>query len=304
MLFNIFINDLIGFIKKSSLYNFADDNTITAFEKDITLLKETLQNEAEIAIQWFKDNFMIVNPGKFQAMVINRFGKMENKHEMYIENKKITSEHSVKLLGIEIDNQLNFDNHVSTLCKKAGSQLNAIGRLKKYIGFPEKKALIEAFVFLNFNYCPLVWHFTSMGSTNKIEPIQKKALQLLYNDYTCTNDGLLAKANKPSMEIKRYRTLVLEMQITHVWNEKPITGTSDLELFTRTHKSRNFTHIFEVCLILGLLKNASATCASIPEHSKIDQLLFRYGLLLLLGLLPFLFFFFFFFDDFNLCYCN
>ena len=46
-----FINDLIGFIKKSSLYHFADDNTITAFEKDITLLKETLQNEAEIAIQ-------------------------------------------------------------------------------------------------------------------------------------------------------------------------------------------------------------------------------------------------------------
>ena len=58
---------------------------ITTFEKDITL------NEAEIAIQWFKSNFMIVNPGKFQAMVINRFGKMKNKHEMYIENKKITS---------------------------------------------------------------------------------------------------------------------------------------------------------------------------------------------------------------------
>ena len=53
---------------------------------------------------------------------------MENKHEMYIENRKI-AEHSVKLLGIEINNQLNFDNHVSTLCKKAGHQLNAIGRL-------------------------------------------------------------------------------------------------------------------------------------------------------------------------------
>ena len=136
LLFNIFINDLIGFIKKSSLYNFADDNTITAFEKDITLLKETLQNKAEIAIQWFKDNFMILNPRKFQT--INRFGKMENKHEIIIENKKITSEHSVRSLGIEIDNQLNFDNHVSTLYKKADSQLNAIGRLRKYIVFPEK----------------------------------------------------------------------------------------------------------------------------------------------------------------------
>ena len=79
---------------------------------------------------------MIVNPGKFNAMVINRFVKMKNKHEMYIENMKITSEHSVKLLGFEIDNQLNFDSHVSTLCKKAGFHLNAIGRLRKYIGFP------------------------------------------------------------------------------------------------------------------------------------------------------------------------
>ena len=159
MLFNIFINDLIGFRKKFLLYNFANDNTITVFEKDITFFKETLQNEAEIAIQWFKDNFMILNPGKSQAMVINRFGKMENKHGMYIENKKITSEHSVRLIGIETDNKLNFDNHVSKLCKKAGSQLNSIGRHWKCINFPELKALIEAFAFSNFNYCPLVWHF-------------------------------------------------------------------------------------------------------------------------------------------------
>ena len=83
---------------------------------------------------------MIVNPGKFQAMVINIFGKMENRHEMYIENKKIT-EHSVKLLGIEIDNQINFDNHVSALSKKAGSQLNAAGRRStKYIWFSRKKS--------------------------------------------------------------------------------------------------------------------------------------------------------------------
>ena len=150
---------------------------------------------------------MTANPHKFQAMIINRFGKMENRHEMYIDNKKITSEHSVKLLDFEKNNQLKFNNHVSTLCKKEGSQLKAISRLRKYISFPEEKALIGAFVFSNFNYCPLVWHFTSMTSTNKIEPIQKRALRLLYNDYTSNYDSLLAKANKPSMELKRYRAL-------------------------------------------------------------------------------------------------
>ena len=59
-------------------------------------------------------------------MVINRFGKMEKKNEIHIDNKKITSEHSVKLRGIEIDNELNFHKNVSTLCKKACFQLNAI----------------------------------------------------------------------------------------------------------------------------------------------------------------------------------
>ena len=50
-----------------------------------------------------------------------------------------------------------------------------------------------------------------MRSTNKIESIQKRALQLIYNDYTSTYDSLLAKANKPSMELKRYLTLTLEI---------------------------------------------------------------------------------------------
>ena len=113
LLFNIFINDLVGFIKKSSLCNFADDNTITAFEKGIILLKETLQYEAKISVQWFKDNFLIVNPGKFPAMI-----KCNIKYILII--RKQHQNILLNLLGIEIDNQLKFDNHVSTLCKKAG----------------------------------------------------------------------------------------------------------------------------------------------------------------------------------------
>ena len=193
MLFNVFINDLIGFIKKPWLYNFADDNTITTFEKDITLFKKNLQNEAEIETQWLKENFMNVNPGKFQAVVIDRFGKKENKQEMVIEYQKITSEHSVWLLGIEIDNQLNFDNHVSKLCKKAGFQLNGIGRLKNNVGFPEKKCFDRS----------LCIH--EIYKQNRVNT--KKALRLLYVYYTSTFDSLLARANKPSMKLKRYQTL-------------------------------------------------------------------------------------------------
>ena len=77
---------------------------------------------------------MIANHGKFQAMVINRFGKMENRHKIYIDDKKLTSKHSVKLRGIEMDNQLKCDSHVSTQCQKSRSKLNAIGRREKCFG--------------------------------------------------------------------------------------------------------------------------------------------------------------------------
>ena len=46
----------------------------------------------------------------------------------------MTSELFVKLRGIEIDNQLKFNSHATTLCQKTGSQLNAIRRLRKYLG--------------------------------------------------------------------------------------------------------------------------------------------------------------------------
>ena len=124
--------------------------------------------------------------------------------------------------------------------QKVGSQLNAIGRLRKYIGFPEKKALIEAFVYSNFNYCPLAWHFASMRSTNKIESIQKRALRLQYKDYTSTYDSLLAKANKPSMELKHYRTL--DFKIFKTLNVLNPTNMQDL-FYLRSSSGRRPNNI-------------------------------------------------------------
>ena len=79
-----------------------------------------------------------------------------------------------------------------------------------------------------------------MRSTNKIESIQKRALRLLYNDYTSTYDSLLAKANKPSMEIKRYRTLALE--IFKTLNDLNPTYMQDL-FYLRSSSARRANNI-------------------------------------------------------------
>ena len=52
---------------------------------------------------------------------------------------EIKSNESVTLLGVEVDNRINFENHIGNLCKKAGAQIHAIGRLQRFLGFKGKK---------------------------------------------------------------------------------------------------------------------------------------------------------------------
>ena len=129
LLFNIFINDLCLWITKTHLLNFADDNTISAAGKTTEDLIYTLETESQKAIEWFRQNGMIVNPDKFQAIIVKKNAKIKDSYPLKINDQIINSENSVKLLGIEIDNKLSFDKHISTLCKKASNQLNAIGRI-------------------------------------------------------------------------------------------------------------------------------------------------------------------------------
>ena len=131
MVFNIFLNDLLYFVKDTHLLNFADDSTIAAFSNSGDDLITDLQNESENPIGWFRSNEMVVNPDKFPSIIINRLGKLKNSYELLTDNYKIDLENSVTLLGIEIDNYLNFEKHVEAQCQKVGRQLNALSRIHK-----------------------------------------------------------------------------------------------------------------------------------------------------------------------------
>ena len=73
----------------------------------------------------------------------------------------IMSEEKVKLLGIQIDNRLNFDHHISQLFKKAGKKLHAVTRVFKYMDISQRKLIANAFIMSQFSHCPLIWMFHS-----------------------------------------------------------------------------------------------------------------------------------------------
>ena len=92
---------------------------------------------------------------------------MKDSYPLNINDLRSNFENSIKFLGIEIDNKLSFEKHISTFCNKASNQLNIIGRIQKFMGFKEKEGVLNSFLYSNFNYCPLVWHFCTFISLRK-----------------------------------------------------------------------------------------------------------------------------------------
>ena len=212
--FNLSINDLFFFIEKASMHNFADDNTLSAWGETVSKLIDTLESESNIAIDWFTKNEMIINPDKFQAIILDKKKSNLTNIPLTVDNQTIKSVPSVELLGIHLDDKLNFNLHISNICRSAANQLNALIRLKNYLSFNAKRVLINSYIISNFNYCPLVWMFSTAKSLNKIESLQKRALRFLYNDYSISFEGLLEKAGKIKMNVYRLRNLCVEIYKT------------------------------------------------------------------------------------------
>lgn len=209
LIFNIFINDIFLFIENITLYNYADDNTASYANKNLSTMKSVLENESNNLLKWFNDNQMQANPEKFQAIAIGKKTFSELK-SFAVANSNIDCEETVRLLGVELDYQLNFDEQVSRICQKVSKQLNVLQRISKFLSEETRLIVFKSFIRSNFNYCPVIWHFCSKANTEKLEKLQHRGLKIVFNDYSSSYSDLLNRVNLPTLHLGRLRTIAIE----------------------------------------------------------------------------------------------
>ena len=106
-----------------------------------------MKEDTNIAIKWFTDNFMKVNPEKFQMMLMKlSLCRTELPTSLEINGVHIERQSSVKLLGIVIDENLRFDQQVRNMCARASKQLKVIFRFKRLFKEAEKKIIFNTFI--------------------------------------------------------------------------------------------------------------------------------------------------------------
>ena len=159
---------------------------------------------------WFKLNSLEANPNEFQSMVLSPNAPKDNDLQIEVNDNVITATSTMKILGIHIDSKLNFNGHIAFLCTKAGRQLNVLQRMRGSLDYVSKMAIYDSFIISNFNYCPVVYMFTSKSSLNKLENIQKRALRFVCNDFVSNYSELLEKCGSQGVKRMTLRCMAIE----------------------------------------------------------------------------------------------
>ena len=85
-------------------------------------------------------------------------------------------------IGLDIDRNLNFNEHVSSLFRKAGNKLSVLARLSNFMSFKQRRILLKTFIESQFGYCLLIWMFHSRIVNNKINHLHERLLRIVYKD--------------------------------------------------------------------------------------------------------------------------
>ena len=168
-LFNILLSNLFLFTSNSEIANYADDNSRYVFKQDIESVITKLKEDSQSLIEWANNNALRDNPNKFHLPLSSSDENISINVDQYQIYK---SQHEI-LLGITIDNNMEFDEHVSRLCKKASQKLHALARVSNFMNVEQRRKIMKAFIASQFGYCPVVWMFHSRMLNNRINKIHE-----------------------------------------------------------------------------------------------------------------------------------
>ena len=149
---------------------------------------------------------MKVNTGKTHLLV-----SINVRLTAKIDSNYIESEKEQVLLGITIDSNLTFENHINNTCKRASQKLNTLARVSPYMNMQKRIIIMKSFVTSQFGYCPLIWMFHSRRLNNKISYIHERSLRITYQDRISTFQELSNKDNSVSIHHRNLQALATEM---------------------------------------------------------------------------------------------
>ena len=147
-------------LSSSEFEMFADDSTHYTSSKTVHDLNMKLTENSKPICNWISKNEMILNVNKTKSMIFGsriRCKDAFSSFEVSVCDQPITSVECHKLVGIYLDRNILWDNHINKLCQKLRSKLYLFNRIKHFLPHHARIQFFNGIVQPNIDYCASVW---------------------------------------------------------------------------------------------------------------------------------------------------
>ena len=139
LLFLIYINDLPQAVWKSNVSMYADDTSLCHQSSDITQLNGVIKNDLAKVEKWLRGNKRSLNLMKTHSLLISTKPKhktLENQGEslkLKIRNNELEVVQKSKYLTNQIDNTLDWKEHIHTVSSKVSRGIGFLRHAKAFL---------------------------------------------------------------------------------------------------------------------------------------------------------------------------
>ena len=160
---------------------FADDTTLQDSDCDLTRLTSRCNSNLKIASRWFQANRLTLNAKKTKCMVFGPNGnsnplpfplKIQGTNIERIGNRFSTK--FFKLVGVKLDDQLNWSEHSNYVSGKVAKANYGLARAKKILPTDLKLMVYNSLIKCHLDYCLSIWGDCCSSNKRGLLKLQKK----------------------------------------------------------------------------------------------------------------------------------
>ena len=166
LLFLVYINDLNQALKFCKVHHFADDTNLIHFSKSVNRLNKYVNLDLKNLTYWLNANRISLNVKKTELVIFkHQRKKLDSPIKIKLSRKRLYPSKSVKYLGIKIDENLNWKQHIHDIAIKLNRANALLSIIRNYVNKLTLRTIYFAIFDSHINLANLTWgqnlHFLS-----------------------------------------------------------------------------------------------------------------------------------------------
>ena len=179
LFFLLYINDLPN-ATNSLPRLFADDTCLILSHLSVAKLEKNINQDLANVSRWAITNQLTINPTKSHLLIVSPYlNKSSPNAFITLDSSILKVEKSIKYLGINVDNQLLFGDHIKQLRTIVSRAVGIMTKIRHFTPLRILKQIYFAFIHSHLTYGIIVWGATFPSYLTPLKSLQNRAIKLL-----------------------------------------------------------------------------------------------------------------------------